>query len=218
VEEFDIPVVKTAISRLREAEVPLFGADKHGFHLNPPLSEAEATAFERDHSVLLPPDYRQFITRIGNGGAGPFYGIFPLGSMDHNFNLRPWKENDGFVGTLSKPFPFKHEWNDLCVMPQDDLLKRDADEYDRRIEQFDRTYWSSDLVNGAIPICHEGCALRMWLVLSGEQAGNVWEDRRSEYKGLRPVRIDNGSSATFYEWYAEWLDNCFAKAGYGKWR
>jgi hypothetical protein len=72
-------------------------------------------------------------------------------------------------------------------------------------------------VNGAIPICHEGCALRMWIVVSGEQAGNVWEDRRSEYKGLRPVRIDR-SSTTFYKWFAEWLDNCFAKAGYRNWR
>ena len=217
-EEFDIPVIKTAISRLREVQAPVFGADTHGFHLNPLLSEAEAAAFERDHNVLLPPDYRQFITRIGNGGAGPFYGIFPLGSMDHGFDLRPWKENDGFVGTLSKPFTFKHEWNDLSAMPQDDLLKRDADEYDRLIERFDRTYWSSDLVNGAIPICHEGCALRIWMVVAGEQAGDLWEDRRSEYKGLRPVRIDNGASATFYKWYAEWLDNCFAKAGYHNWR
>jgi len=158
------------------------------------------------------------ITRIGNGGAGPFYGIFPLGSVDDNFDLRSWQENDGLVGTLSKPFPFKAEWNDLSAMPEENLRERDAEEYDRRIEQFDMTYWSSELVNGAVPICHEGCALRIWLFLTGEQAGNLWKDRRSEYTGLMPVRLENGSPATFAGWYEEWLDKCFAMAGQPNWR
>lgn len=217
-EDFNVPAVQAAISRLREIKTAVFGAETHGFHLNPPISELEATAFEQNHSVLLPPDYRQFLTRLGNGGAGPFHGIFPLGVMDDNFNLRPWRKNEGIVGILSKPFRFHGEWNDVSAKPDDDLLKRDAAEYDRQIERFDRTYWSSELVNGAIPICHEGCALRIWVVVTGEQAGNLWEDRRSEYKGLRPVALENGSPATFSEWYTEWLDRCFAKAGQRNWR
>ena len=73
---------------------------------------------------------------------------------------------------------------------------------------------SSKLVSGAVPICHEGCALRIWLVVTGEQAGKLWEDGRSEYTGLRPVWLSDGFSATFSEWYKEWLDNCFATAGH----
>lgn len=108
---------------------------------------------------------------------------------------------------------FQDEWNDLSAMPQEDLLERDAAEYDRQIERFDVSYWSSEHVNGAVPICHEGCALRIWIVVNGEQAGNLWEDRRSEYEGLRPVRLDNGSFATFSEWYTEWLDRWFCPGG-----
>ncbi len=38
------------------------------------------------------------------------YGhFFPLGSMDDNFDMRQWHENDGFVGTLSKSFSFQDE-------------------------------------------------------------------------------------------------------------
>ena len=217
-EDFDIRAIEDAISRLRETKPDIFGANGHGFQLNPALRESEAASFERDHKIVLPPDYRRFLTRVGNGGAGPFYGIFPLGFMDDDFDLRPWKENDGLVGNLLMPFPFQDEWNDLSGQPDDDLLRRDGAEYDRQIEQFDARYWSSEVVNGAVPICHEGCALRIWLVVTGEQPGQLWEDRRSEYAGLRPVRLADGSAATFSRWYEEWLDNCFMKAGQQNWR
>jgi hypothetical protein len=31
------------------------------------------------HRVTLPKEYRTFLTSLGNGGAGPFYGILRLG-------------------------------------------------------------------------------------------------------------------------------------------
>lgn len=199
-EHLDVPAVLEAITRLR-------------VQLNDPISEPDVASFEQKHGILLPPDYREFITRVGNGGDGPFHGVFPLGFMDKNFDMREWQENDGFVGTLSKPFPFHDQWNDLSGMPKDDLLERDEDAYNKQIEAFERTYWSSGIMHGAIPICHEGCALRIWLIVSGEQAGHLWEDRRSEYKGLRPLRLTDGSHATFSGWYKEWLDSSFASSG-----
>jgi len=216
--EFAMAAVQAALSRLREIRAKAFGSEAHGFQMNPVLPESEAAAFERDHKIVLPFDYRQFMTKIGNGGAGPFYGIFPLGFMDDNFEQRPWKENGEFVGTLSMPFRFQEEWNDLSGCPEAELLKRNVKEYDRQIEQFDERYWSPELVNGAFPVSHEGCALRIWLVVTGEQAGRLWEDKRSECAGLRPVRLSDGSAATFSEWYKEWLDNCFAAAGQSNWR
>ena len=214
----EFSALEAAITRLHRIQAKTFGSEGHGFQMNPVLPASEATAFERDHKVVLPADYRQFITEVGNGGAGPFYGVFPLGFMDDNFDQRPWQENDGLVGTLSKPFPFNEEWNDLSGKPDADLVTQDAEEYDKQIERFCERYWSSELVNGAIPICHEGCALRIWLVVTGEQAGKLWEDGRSDYTGLRPVLLADGSTATFSEWYKEWLDNCFATAGQPNWR
>jgi len=147
-----------------------------------------------------------------------FYCVFPLGLMDDNFDFRHWQENDGVVGDLLKPFTFQDEWNDLSGQPDADLLKRNPEEYHRQIELFDARYWTSELVNGAVPICHEGCALRIWLVVTGKQAGQLWEDRRSESAGLRPIRLADGSAARFSQWYMEWLDNCFVKAGEHNWR
>jgi hypothetical protein len=90
-EDFDIPAVEAAVSRLREIQAEVFGADGHGFQMNPALPKSEAASFERDHNIALPLDYRQFLTGLGNDGAGPFYGVFPLGFMDNNFDLRPWQ-------------------------------------------------------------------------------------------------------------------------------
>lgn len=141
-EDFDIPAVEAALSRLREIQAEVFGAVGHGFQMNPELPESEAASFERDHNIALPSDYRQFLTGIGNGGPGPFYGVFPLGFMDDNFDLRPWH---GVVGNLLKPFPFQDEWNDLSGQPDADLLRRDTKEYDRQIDQFDARYGHPDL-------------------------------------------------------------------------
>jgi len=41
--------------------------------------------FELDLSIELPNEYRSFITKAGNGGAGPAYGVFPLGMADNKF-------------------------------------------------------------------------------------------------------------------------------------
>jgi hypothetical protein len=216
--EFDVRAIERAISGLRETQANAFGSEEHGFRMNPVLSATEVAAFERDHKILLPSEYRQFIIELGNGGAGPFYGVFPLGVMDDNFDQRSWQENDGFVGMLSTPFPFKEEWNDLTGRPDEELATENPAEYDKQIEKFYEKYWSSVLVNGAVPISHEGCALRIWLVVTGEQAGKLWKDGRSESSGLKPVRLADGSAATFSEWYQEWLDECFASTGQANWR
>jgi hypothetical protein len=209
--QLDIAYIRDVLTRLRTAQPEVFGADAHRFQLNQPLPETEVTGFERKHKVRLPPDYRQFITAVGNGGAGPFYGIFPIGKMDDNFELREWQEDDGFVGVLSEPFSLTADWNDLRGMPADDLAERSESDYDEQMDAFDKSYWRSSIMNGAIPVCHEGCALRTWLVLSGPEAGRVWEDRRSEYDGITRITLANGSPATFAGWYEEWLKSCLAK-------
>ncbi len=63
-------------------------------------------------------------------------------------------------------------------------------------------------MNGAIPICHEGCALRIWIVVTGEQTGHLWRDRRAEFMGVERVLTADGTHATFSRWYNQWLDDC----------
>jgi hypothetical protein len=204
--------IKNALASLTVAQPCVFGADSHGFRVNPTLSEADILAFERNHRVTLPHDFRQFLMSVGNGGAGPFYGVFPLGEMDDSFGLKRWQREDGVVGIISQPFLFKEQWNDLSQMPSEALAGQDQSEYDQQVDVFESMYWSASLVNGAFPICHEGCALRILLVVTGAAAGYLWEDRRSEYGGLKPLRLADGSFATFAGWYDEWLEHSLAAA------
>jgi hypothetical protein len=129
-----------------------------------------------------------------------------MGQMDDGFELSEWRENESLVGVLSQNFPLREAWNDLSRMPIEGLPDRDPAEYDRQVEAFDAKYWSSSLLNGAIPICHQGCALRIWLVVTGDESGRLWDDRRAEYEGLRPLLLKTRESATFSAWYQEWLD------------
>lgn len=69
----------------------------------PALSPARVKAFESAHRVNLPPDYRCFLTTVGNGGAGPYYGLEPLGTFDRD---------------LSRSFPFTQATEPLTEFGQ----------------------------------------------------------------------------------------------------
>lgn len=205
--ELDALQVRDAIRRLFAAQPEVFGANCHHFGLNPPLPEAAVKEFEYQHGVSLPRDYRYFMTQISNGGAGPYCGIFPLGEMDAiSDSHQAWQENDGFVGALPQPFPLRVAWNDLSGMPADELEHRDEADYWRRKDAFNEKYWDASRMNGAIPICHEGCALRVWLVVSGPESGRLWRDYRADCRGVFPLLLKDGSRATFSAWYAAWLE------------
>jgi hypothetical protein len=148
--DFDTPAIRDALQRLRIAAPESFGANGHHFTLNPPLVETEVLAFERQHVITLPAAYRRFLIELGNGGAGPYYGVNPLGAMDGAFGgVAPW---GGFVGLLAEPFAFREAWNDLTGCPDHALVDRDEEEYERQSNAFEKRYWHSSVMNGAFPI------------------------------------------------------------------
>ena len=69
------------LKRAGEADWDLsrFGTDQHKYQLKPPASEEAVAAFEARFHVSLPEGYRDFLLWMGNGGAGPFYGLYRLG-------------------------------------------------------------------------------------------------------------------------------------------
>jgi len=128
--------------------------------------------------------------------------MFKLGEMDDGFDFAPWGD---FVGQLSAPFRHADAWNDLTGMPDRNDMNEDA------YEAFEQRYYDTRLVDGAIPICHLGCALRQWLVITGSEDGNVWGDDRADHKGLYPLRATAHDRLRFFEWYRSWLDEVLAR-------
>jgi hypothetical protein len=208
--KLDPTFVRESLRRLSATKADIFGAKEHHFLLNSPLAEVDVCELEHRHNIKLPDEYRHFLIAVGNGGAGPDYGVFSWGNCDGG----DWSEADGFVGILSEPFPFAVAWNDLQGKPPVEPHGNDEEEreYEKQYTEFERRYFDSSLVNGAVPICHQGCALRIWLVLTGEQTGRLWRDSRADYTGLAPLLLADGSPATFSLWYNEWLENALQQA------
>lgn len=206
-DKFDILIHDLKRLNSSGAEVGMFGEDVHSYQMNPTLTEAELAEFEEESGLRLPDDYRQFIMRVGNGGAGPYYGLFALGKMDDGDAFGPW---GNFVGELSTPFPHTSAWNDIADKPEYQG-QGDDERFDRLIEAFDEHYYDPRQISGAIPICHLGCARRQWLVVAGSEAGNVWCDDRADYNGLYPLCTEKHKRVTFFEWYREWLDEALSK-------
>ncbi|MEU8925793.1 SMI1/KNR4 family protein [Kitasatospora sp. NPDC048545] len=113
------------------------------------LSEAQVRSFESRYGVTLPEDYRTFLTSVGDGGPGPYHGIWRL-SRSYGPRDETW-----WPGYLATPFPFTR-----AVGP-DDL----GDDYDE-----------DGLVPGSMIISDMGCGAFVRLVVTGAAGGQVWFD------------------------------------------
>ena len=52
----------------------LTSTSRRAIALQPPLNEERVAAYEREQGIVLPADYRAFITRVFGCGNWPFYG------------------------------------------------------------------------------------------------------------------------------------------------
>ncbi|MCL2714882.1 MAG: hypothetical protein FWD68_09945 [Alphaproteobacteria bacterium] len=99
--------------RARDQDFRVFGSEEQGYRLGPPLSEVELTAFEAVNGVRLPDAYRYFLATVGDGGAGPFYGLEPLSSLGR----------DALGCDLSRPFLLTAATEDFSEEPLPGVLE-----------------------------------------------------------------------------------------------
>ncbi|WP_098748457.1 SMI1/KNR4 family protein [Paenibacillus sp. EZ-K15] len=164
----------------------VFGARMHQYRLNEPLSQAELVQFEQQHGVKLPDAYRVFLTEIGNGGAGPYYGIHPLGKKQvigleriHGPSVLRARE-DQAAGKMTK----------LCL--DNDI---DDEAYDEAMAE-----WCQGLLN----IGEQGCGYETMLIVTGEYRGKVVYLDLDQYQSFFTYEEH------FLDWYERWLDETIA--------
>lgn len=211
--------IRQGLRRLKELDpgFGLFGANSHHYELNPPLPEEDVTEFECKHSIRLPADYRRFLLNLGNGGAGPTYGLFPLDRHDDGWKFCSF-ESGFLVGDLAQAFTHRDAWNanNELWSREPDLESLTQEEQHQAMETWDRLleteYWSRSIMGGAIPICHLGCARRQWLVVTGAEQGNVWVDDRADNRGVYPLRSEEGDRVDFAQWYMGWMSDSLLAA------
>jgi hypothetical protein len=235
---FEKSVVLRRLAELdrRDPGREIFGSCVHQYKINPPLPTSLAEAVEGLHGISLPEDYRSFITEVGNGGAGPYYGLFPFGKYGYSSDFFDW-DDAGLIGDLSKPFSLETVLIDpaslsayleeidrwLLDLPEAEEPNRPSDTplgEDRQQEgcdgRADGAGATTTVVNGAIPICHMGCGHLQWLAIRGEQRGFVWNDWRAEDRGMTPVLGASGNPVAFGEWYMGWVNDSIRKSADGR--
>jgi hypothetical protein len=190
---------KLNILKIQDSNYLLFGAAHHRYQLNPPLSMDTIRRFEALHDIKLPTGYVEFLSKIGNGGAGPFYGLEPL---ENGLFTDLDSKNPDLLLNLHAEFPHTEAWNiDMPPESEDDAL------YDQQIEDYYQTYYDPHHMNGALAICNYGCAVSIHLIVQGKEYGHIWTDDRSGNAGIYPSKeLGNDRRVTFLDWYERWLD------------
>jgi len=190
--------VRRGLAELRatDPDYKRFGSGSHRYELNAPLLPGAVAAFEANHGIQLPEDYKEFVLTVGNGGAGPYYGIYPLlleGNVDHR--LRERNHID-----LKSPFPHVAAWDE----PGFDAINWDEGEHpdDETLD----AYLDPRHICGALCISQYGCGDFLLLVVNGPERGNVWFDGRGNYSGIFPEQGAGAARISFSEWYLKWLD------------
>jgi hypothetical protein len=190
--------IQQKLDRLRvlDGACAQFGARSHRYRLGPSLTEAGLQSYERQLGVTLPSDYGQFLSQVGHGGAGPYYGLFTLDSKD--------PECLTAFGKLSKPFRWTEPFNpETWEYPGDE----------EGVEWDDDGKFVGMFLPGALYLCNYGCALRFFLIVTGPCKGEVWHDWQADNTGVYPAVDGQGRRLGFLEWYEGWLDRSLSALG-----
>ncbi|WP_142685425.1 SMI1/KNR4 family protein [Chitinophaga polysaccharea] len=196
--------IKAKLAQLKSSDpnYKLFGASTHQYKLNPTISMEVVRQFELTHHIDLPDGYTAFLTKIGNGGAGPYYGLERL--EDALFDDLDYKRPGNLLNP-AKPFLHTAPWNQTFTLTVE--VEEDEEEYERQRMEFEKEYFDRQQMNGVIAICNFGCAVRLNLVVNGQEHGNIWTDDRSSDNGIHPsYELGNKDKISFLDWYELWLD------------
>ncbi|MBL1226131.1 SMI1/KNR4 family protein [Enterococcus sp. BWR-S5] len=166
-----------------DAERKVFGSSKHKYQLRPVLSLEELKAFEVKYQISLPEEYVFFLTHVGNGGAGPYYGLTTLekliGTEEHAAAIR----NEALIDKkLSRA-----QWQQLM-----DETEEDDDLYDKAMER---------LYGGMLNIGTQGCTYDNLLMLSGSEAGKIVYIDWNLFSDYPPYL----TNMTFLDWYENYF-------------
>ena len=116
---FPLEEIRALLEQARKADADRkqFGAKNHKYELAPPASLEEVEAFEQETGVWLPDGYRNFLLQAGNGGAGPFYGLFSLEQVKGwlDWPLEPEKQPVLHPGAKDAEGSFEENWKRGCI-------------------------------------------------------------------------------------------------------
>lgn len=175
-------------ARAKDPDFARFGAYSHQYKLAAPANEEAIRKFEGQQGVQLPEEYRDFLTFIGNGGAGPYYGLYGLKALEDDLS-----DSRGLRRCRSLEEP--------VIYP-----KMSEEEWDRIVNLESRRKGENVYpYTGVLPIGTQGCTLMTGLMLTGPYRGQVvYYD--NDFCGPPFFVREKG----FLSWYERWLREVIA--------
>lgn len=207
--------IKRKLKHLKDIdpEFEQFGAEHHKYKLNPPLNAEQVTEFESANQIRLPEEYVMFLTTLGDGGAGPFYGVNTLkDSLIMYFDHSEKAQHSYF--DLSRPFPYTERWQvdeEIAALYEKIEIAAENGDEDLEEELLEEKLALIDLPEndyGRLNTSDYGCGITISLIVNGQEKGNMWTDDRVNDGGIYPsIELNNTEKLSFLDWYELWLDN-----------
>lgn len=187
-------------ARRLDEECEMFGASKHRYVLNPPIRASFVRGVEERYGFKLPEDYFYFITEIGDGGAGPDYGIDPFVSLvEQKGDSYAEEYAAAYRQSLAREFTPRQmqadEVEEFAIVTREYYEKNP-----KRYFVFDELFEGDNLceTNGFLTLGTHGCQWDFGIIVSGERRGQIFDTDNEGGFGL--------VARSFEEFYQEWLD------------
>lgn len=174
----------------------LFGAEKHRYALNPPIDGAIVQNAEERYNFSLPSDYFEFITKVGDGGAGPDYGIDRFADFIAESN-----KMNGYAEVYRKSLALPFEVRSM--LPEEvEEYAFSRESYEKEPENYfvyERDHGDDEWeTSGFYVLGTHGCQWDFGLITSGDRRGQVFD-------------TDNEGACyfiagSFEEFYGQWLE------------
>lgn len=165
----------------KDKNFDVFGSKKHQYNLNKPLSSEEIELFEIINNIKIPFEYRMFLSTLGNGGAGPYYGIYGL----------DLHKKDKYLSEPCKICPSLSDWDWQSITSFRDDNSITDNEYDKSYES---------LFQGMLPIGTQGSTYNMMLIVNGDYYGRIVYADEDLQKPFFTYE------SNFLDWYERWLE------------
>ncbi len=176
---FAVEVIQL-VNRAKEldTEYRQYGADIHRYEFNPVVPLSQVRDFERRHNIHLPQGYVDFLTQVGNGGAGPDHGIYSLeqaereGYYDHKNTVCHYTETGLQPDYATLPYVLENK--QPLVNPY--LTPQKWDEWYTALHgqsppAYDEMY--KQAYNGLLQVIDSGGCSGYMLVCHGEMSGEM---------------------------------------------
>ncbi len=181
-----------------DSKYELFGTNKHKYQLNPPVASSFVRSIEEKYDFLLPDDYFQFITEVGDGGAGPHYGIEPFEDLVKRSLIQDAEEyNELYRKSLKNSFtprPMLPDELENYAIATKTSYEQNPDEYfvyDKSDEDAECNF------DGFYILGTQGCQWDFGIVTAGKMRGKVFV---TDNIGAYCLIADS-----FEEFYKNWL-------------